>query len=156
MDRLSRFQERDVDTVTWLRRRLCPPIHRLTSPVGGFAQCIMATEEYVGCVEREIDHLATDLLTMGFRREPISALKLHPDGRMSAGSWVKRRSALAEKQLHVTLFRQGADAVEIYAHLEDSWIRHPIRHYRATAWDTATGVRLMRRQLSNHGISFEQ
>ena len=154
MGPLRSVTERDIDMITWLRRQLCPTIHRLTNPVGGFAECIMATEEYVGTVERKMDDFAGDLHMMGFSREPISALKYHPDGRVSVGSWVLRHSILAKKQLHVTLFRRGSSAIEVYAHLEDSWIRHPISHYRAHAWDTATGVRLMRRQLANHGIAF--
>ncbi len=142
----------DVDWFTRIRRIVCPPLHRLSRPLGGYAECIMDPDEYVGSVDRELSVFVTELRAMGFRREPISSLKRHEDGRFSVGSWVKRPSPLADKQLHVTLFRNRTASIDIFAHHEDSWISHPIRHYRATGWDTTTGVAKMRRLLTHHGI----
>ena len=142
-----------ADFPTRVRRRVCPSLHRIAQPIGGFAQCVMVTDEFVGIVDRELQRFTSDLESLGFRREPVSALKLHRDGRKSVGSWVKRSSVLAEKQLHVTLFARNATSIEVFAHWEYSWIRHPLRHYRASGWDTQTGVEMMRELLSSCGIS---
>lgn len=147
-------REHDIDTLTKVRRRVCPTLHRLKQPLGGFAQCIMDSAEYVGTIEQELAQFRTDLRSMGFNREPISSLKFHDDGRASAGSWVKRPSTLAEKQLHVTLFYCESHAIDVFAHWEYSWITHPYKHYRAADWETGTGVRMMRALLAEHGIEY--
>lgn len=143
-----------LDRLTALRRRACPVLHELAQRFGGYVQCTMHPSEYVGTVERSLDRFRSDLRSMGFRPEPIAALKCHQDGRKSAGSWVHRRSPFAKKQLHVTLFYGSDRSVDTYAHWEDSWIRHPIKHYRAGGWDTAAGVETMRALLHTHDISF--
>ncbi|GAB3672806.1 hypothetical protein [Halopiger thermotolerans] len=143
-----------VDRLTALRRRVCPVLHEIAGRFGGYVQCTMHSAEYVGTVERTLDRYRTDLREMGFRPEPIAALKCHRDGRKSAGSWVFRRSLFADEQLHVTLFRAGTNAIETYAHWEYSWIRHPIDHYRVLVWDTVRGVETMRSLLRTHGIPF--
>ncbi|WP_255170481.1 hypothetical protein [Natrononativus amylolyticus] len=143
-----------VDWVTKARRRVLPTVHRIKAPLGGFAQCTMHPSEYVGTVQRELTEFRPDLEAMEFAPEPIASLKVHSDGRASAGSWVRRRSALADWQLHVTLFQDGRDAVEVFAHREYSWLRHPYKHYTAEGWDTTGGVERMRSLLSDHGVSF--
>ena len=129
-------------------------MHRIKEPFGGFAQCTLDPAEYVGRVDRPLDRFREDLRRAGFEPEPIASLKRHGDGRLSAGSWVRRRSPLAEKQLHVTLLRpdDGADAVDVYAHTEYSWIRHPCKHYTSAGWDAEAGVRELREALEAHGL----
>lgn len=141
------------DVLTQVRRTVCPPLDRLATPIGGYAQCVMDADEYVGAIEREVDSFAAELRSMGFRREPVSALKRHEDGRLSAGSWVRRSGLLADGQLHVTIFRGSRRTVDVFAHWEYSWITHPIKHYRATGWDTEQGVRMMRALLEGRGIT---
>jgi len=91
---------------------------------------------------------------MAFSPEPIASLKIREDGRPSAGSWVRRRSPMADWQLHVTLYQDGRDAVEVFAHREYSWLRHPYKHYVGEGWDMNAGVTRMRSLLEDHGVAF--
>ncbi|MCU4972661.1 hypothetical protein OB955_07905 [Halobacteria archaeon AArc-m2/3/4] len=143
-----------LDWTTRVRRRVLPTLHRIKEPLGGFAQCTMHPSEYVGTVQRELGEFRPDLEAMKFAPEPIASLKVHEDGRQSAGSWVRRQSPLATWQLHVTLFQDGRDAVEVFAHREHSWLRHPYKHYTSEGWDTTGGVERMRSLLSDHGVAF--
>ncbi|WP_408959387.1 hypothetical protein [Natrinema sp. 74] len=142
-----------IDLTTRVRRRLLPVLHRVKEPLGGYAVCRQHPAEYVGIVERDLSAVRSTLEEMGFEPEPIASLKVHDDGRLSAGSWVRRESALAQRQLHVALFRTD-DGVEVFAHREYSWLRHPYKHYTQEGWDTAGGVERMRSLLSEHGIPF--
>ncbi len=144
----------NVDWLTRVRRRVLPTVHRIKEPFGGFAQCTMDPSEYVGTVGRELSEFRTDLQAMEFSPEPIASLKVHGDGRLSAGSWVRRQSPLAKWQLHVTLFQDGRDAIDVFAHREHSWLRHPYKHYTSEGWDTTSGVERMRSLLSDHGVAF--
>lgn len=143
-----------LDWMTRVRRRVLPTIHRIKEPFGGFAQCTMHPSEYVGTVQRELEAFRPDLEAMAFSPEPIASLKVHNDGRQSVGSWVRRQSPLADWQLHVTLFRDGRDTLEVFAHREYSWLRHPYKHYTAQGWDTSGGVERMRSLLTEHDVSF--
>ena len=144
----------DLDLTTRLRRRVLPTVHRIKEPFGGFAQCTQHPSEYVGTVERSIREFRPALESMQFTPEPVASLKVHRDGRLSAGSWVRRQSTMADWQLHVTLYQDGRDAVEVFAHREYSWLRHPYRHYRGEGWDTDGGVSRMRSLLSAHDVAF--
>ena len=89
---------------------------------------------------------------MEFEREPIASLKRRSDGRPSAGSWARRESPLAEKQLHVTLIRDAPGTVELFAHREYSWLTHPYRHYTFDGWAPEAGVEQMRDLLVEHDV----
>ncbi|QCS43569.1 hypothetical protein [Natrinema versiforme] len=143
-----------VDLTTRIRRRVLPALHRIKEPLGGYAICRQHPAEYVGTVKRELDAVRSTLETLAFESEPIASLKVHDDGRLSAGSWVRRESPLARWQLHVTLFQTGEGAVEVFAHREYSWLRHPYKHYTQAGWDIAGGVERMRSLLSAHGVPF--
>jgi len=143
-----------VDAITRLRRRTYPRLHRLAERFGGYVACPIHPAEYVGTVDRTLPAFGAELRRMAFHPEPIAALKYHRDGRQSAGSWVRRSSLLAAKQLHVTVFVSEGRGVDTYAHWEDSWLRHPIKHYRAHGWDTSGGVDRMRSLLTQHRVPF--
>ena len=85
-----------IDWVTRLRRRVLPTLHRIKEPLGGFAQCTMHPSEYVGTVRQDLEGFRSALRAMGFVPEPIASLKVHRDGRPSAGSWVRRPSLSAD------------------------------------------------------------
>ncbi|SEW03171.1 hypothetical protein [Natrinema salifodinae] len=143
-----------IDLTTHVRRRILPALHRIKEPLGGYAICRQHPKEYVGTVKRDLGAVRDALADLAFEPEPIASLKVHDDGRLSAGSWVRRPSALATWQLHVTLFRRGEGTVELFAHREYSWLRHPYKHYTREGWDTESGVERMRSLLSAHGIPF--
>ena len=144
----------ELDLATKVRRRVLPTVHRIKAPLGGFAQCTQHPSEHVGTVQRSLREFRTDLETMAFAPEPVASLKVHRDGRLSAGSWVRRHSPLSEWQLHTTVFLDGHDTVEVFAHREYSWLRHPYKHYCGEGWDTAGGVERMRTLLTDHGVAF--
>ena len=143
-----------IDLTTRIRRRLLPVLHRVKAPFGGYAICRQHPAEYVGAVKRTLDSVRSLLAELAFESEPIAALKVHDDGRLSAGSWVRRESRLSTWQLHVTLFRSGEGTIEVFAHREHSWLRHPYKHYTQAGWDIEGGVDRMRSLLSDHGVPF--
>ncbi|MFD1563748.1 hypothetical protein ACFR99_09330 [Haloarchaeobius amylolyticus] len=143
-----------IDLTTRVRRRILPVLHRLKAPLGGYAICRQHPAEYVGTLKRTLETVRSLLEDLAFELEPIASLKIHDDGRRSAGSWVRRESPLSRWQLHVTLFRTGAGAVEVFAHREHSWLRHPYKHYTQDGWDSQGGVDRMRSILSAHGVPF--
>ena len=143
-----------IDLTTRVRRRVLPTLHRIKEPLGGFAQCVQHPDEYVGTVQYGLSEFRSDLEAMSFAPEPVASLKVHRDGRLSAGSWARRPSHLSSWQLHVALFVNGSNAVDVFAHREYSWLRHPYKHYTAEGWDTAGGVDRMRSLLSRHDVTF--
>ncbi len=151
---MSQNDDPALDRLTRLRRRVLPTLHRVKEPLGGFAQCTMHPAEYVGTVRRDLRSFRPDLRAMEFSPEPISSLKVHRDGRLSAGSWVRRPSLSADRQLHVTLFAADPGTIELFAHREFSWLTHPYKHYVSEGWDTAGGVSRMRSLLSEHDVAF--
>jgi len=140
----SQSRSAPIDRVTRLRRRVLPALHRIEEPLGGYAICTLDPAEYVGTLSRSLDAVREMLRGMEFEREPIAALKRRADGRLSAGSWVRRESPLADKQLHVTIVREEPGAVELYAHREYSWLTHPYRHYTFSEWEPEAGVERLR------------
>lgn len=140
------------DAINAVRRSLVPQLHYLVNGTfGGYAVSHTTADEYAltaHCSEAEIEAILEEL---GFSRNPIASVKVRLDGNTSEGSWVWRPSPLSSWQLHVVLHDlEGEDAVDVYAHWECSWIRHPYRHYVARGYDAALGVDLVRRWLEGY------
>jgi hypothetical protein len=140
------------DVVNAVRRRVWPGLHYLfAGTFDGYAVTHTTEDEYamtVHCSEAEIERVLDEEL--GFSRNPVSALKVRLDGNTSEGSWVWRASPLADMQLHVVLHAVDGGTVDVYAHWEYSWIRHPLKHYAAREYDAEKGVRLARAWLADH------
>ncbi|WP_254522451.1 hypothetical protein [Natrinema caseinilyticum] len=153
-DRITADGADAIDLTTRVRRRVLPALHRIKEPLGGYAVCRQHPDEYVGTVKRDLEAARSTLEGLSFEPEPIASLKVHDDGRLSAGSWARRESSMAKWQLHVALFRTGGGAVEVFAHREYSWLRHPYKHYTREGWDVHSGVERMRSLLSDHEIPF--
>ncbi|WP_408957653.1 hypothetical protein [Natrinema sp. 74] len=137
------------DFVNALRRRFLPQTHfLLQGTFGGYAVSHTTADEYaltVHCSEATIEDVLEQL---GFSRNPIAALKVRMDGNTSEGSWVWRPSLFADEQLHIVLHDlENESGVDVYAHWECSWIRHPYKHYVARGYDAEKGVALARRWL---------
>lgn len=85
-------------------------------------------EEYAATVECRIEDLESRLSEYGFRWNPLSMYHRTKFGNRSNGSWVLRRGLFSDRQLHVILIKQGEARVDVYAHNEYNWLRHPIKH----------------------------
>lgn len=105
--------------------------------------------EYAGTIVGPLDAVEGLLWEHGFRRNPLSRLKTR-NGAPEAGSWVFRASPLAERQLHLMLFRSGETGVDVYAHSEQSSVNPFVGggHFRGSAQNVAEGVEEARRRLS--------
>lgn len=134
------------ETLNKTRELVWPLFDRLFRTMSGTYALTQSTEdEYVGTVLERQETLEQRLPRMGFQRTPMSSLKIRFDGNISDGSWVYRSSLFADKQLHVVLHElQDSDGVDVYAHVEDNWIRHPLGHLRRSNYDAQQGVRSVR------------
>ncbi len=148
------------DAINAFRRSVIPQLHyALSGTFGVYAVSHTTAEEYVitaHCTEAELEDALTDL---GFQRNPIAAVKVRMDGNTAEGSWVYRGSPLASKQLHVILheLEERERCVDVYAHWECSWIRHPYKHYTKQGYDAEYGVELARSALEAYdGDAFEE
>ncbi|MEF8885674.1 MAG: hypothetical protein V5A44_11205 [Haloarculaceae archaeon] len=96
-----------------------------------------------------LDDVERLLWRNGFVRNPFSRVKTLDD-RPEAGSWVYRTSPLAERQVHLMLFRTGPGTVAVYAHEEPSSV-HPFvvpTHFDGGDQDVAAGVAFARDAIS--------
>ena len=128
--------------LTPLRRSVLPPIDSIKERLfGGFAISHSTEDEYAMTVYCSEGEFADVIEELGFSRSLFSALKVRFDGNVEDGSWVRRGSLLADDQLHlVTHQREDTEAIDVYAHAEDSKITHPVKHYRTVNYDAEAGV----------------
>ncbi|ADD04662.1 uncharacterized protein Nmag_1078 [Natrialba magadii ATCC 43099] len=153
------------DFVNAVRRSFIPQIHYLLQgSFDGYAISHTSADEYALTAHCSEETLEEILSSLGFSRNPIAALKVRTDGNTSEGSWVWRPSPLSSYQVHIVLHELENEAgVDVYAHWECSWIRHPYKHYATHGYDAEKGVTLARRWLTNYageelegrGIEFE-
>ena len=141
------------DVVNAVRRSFLPQVHYLLrGTFGGYAVSHTTADEYALTAHCSEARLEAILVELGFSRNPIASLKVRLDGNVSEGSWVWRPSPLADHQLHIVLHElEDETGVDVYAHWEYSWIRHPYTHYVARGYDAALGVELARRWLTSYG-----
>lgn len=137
-----------------LRAWTLPWLHRWLSTVGAYAEGEVRRSSYALTADLGVEALERRLHAAGFVRNPLAALKRRPNGH-EVGSWVRRRSLFADRQLHVVLFPGPApDETDVYAHEEPSWITHPIHHYRRRGLDVEAGVSRTRERFREAGIPF--
>ncbi|MFP8951779.1 hypothetical protein ACLI4Z_02230 [Natrialbaceae archaeon A-arb3/5] len=140
------------DFVNAVRRSFLPQVHYLLKgSFDGYAISHTTAEEYALTAHCDEETIESVLDEIGFSRNPIASLKVRTDGNTSEGSWVWRSSPLSSHQLHIVLHElEDAEGVDVYAHWECSWIRHPYKHYVARGYDAEKGVELARRWLTNY------
>lgn len=128
------------------RELVWPLCHRVLKTVSDAYAVTQTTEdEYVATARETQESLEARLSELGFERTPIASLKVRFDGNVSDGSWVYRDSKLADRQLHVVLHELADQhGVDVYAHVEDSWIRHPLAHLRKKSYSAHGGVSSVR------------
>lgn len=137
-----------------IRQAVGPWINRLARALGQSSDHIRPTE-YVGTVHISLDDLESHLRASGFTWAPFSLYHRTPMGTNTDGSWTYRPSLLADRQLHVVLFTQSAKRIDIYAHDEYNWVRHPIKHAKRSDIRRKEGAAQLRRWLDAQGLHYD-
>ncbi len=143
-----------------VRQGVASLLHFPLSTVGLYAERETPRDQYACTLREPYPIVEARLHRLGFVRNLVSSLKhraYDTPPETTVASWVRYPDgALAsEYQLHLGLFI-GPDrsTTDVYAHWEPSWIRHPIRHYRANEVDAETGVSRTRDLLERAGIEY--
>ena len=143
-----------------LRQGVASLLHAPLSLVGLYAERQTPREQYAFTLREPYPIVEARLHRLGFVRNLISSLKYRAYAtppETTVASWVRYpEGALAsDHQLHLALY-VGPDCAttDVYAHWEPSWIRHPIRHYRATDVDAQGGVERTRSLFEGAGIEY--
>lgn len=78
-----------------------------------------------------------------------------PETTVASWAWYPKGALASDDQLHLSLYA-GPDrsTTDVYAHWEPSWIRHPIRHYRAMDVNAERGIRRARSLFEEAGIEY--
>ena len=134
-----------------IRQSLGPRIDAAVRTVSD-ARCRVRSSEYVGTVTLDIADFEGRLYEAGFSWDPVSLYHRTPSGTEPNGSWVYRPSVLADRQLHVVLFAQARDRIDLYAHDEYSWVRHPVKHAKRERIHREAGAAEMRRVLDRMDV----
>ena len=144
-----------------VRRAFLPPLDRVLSRVGGYAETTAPEEEYVATVDAPIDELQQALFDGGFRQYPLASLATTDDGRSETASWARHRRVWSTRQLHVRVFdshpqRRHSGAYELMAHKElTAHLPHTAyRHYRGIGLDREKGVKQTREWLETTDLKY--
>lgn len=136
-----------------LRRRVGPAIDRVAKRVGQ-PEYRVWPKGYAATVSVSIDELEEKLHDEGFSWNPLSLYHYTPVGNGSDGSWTYRSSRLADRQLHVVLFERSRDRTDVYAHIEYSWLSHPLKHAKQEDIHRSDGAKTMRRLLESWDVEY--
>lgn len=131
-----------------VRQRLGPLFTRFAQRLGQPEYRLRDTE-YVGTVGRPLDEFTETLRERGFEWDPLAWYHRPPVGSEPDGSWTYRRSPLADRQLHVILIAHSPEYVDVFAHEEYNWLRHPIKHLRQVGIEREAGSREVRRWIES-------
>ena len=130
-------------------------IDRLAGAVGQ-PQYRLRHAEYVGTVDRPMADLEAELRAGGLSWDPLSWYHQPPVGSTPDGSWAYRAGPFADRQLHVVLCARSRGSVDVYAHDEPNWLRHPRRHLDGSDIRRERGAAEMRRWLDARGLEYER
>lgn len=137
-----------------VRQRLGPWITRLARTLGQPEYQLRGTE-YVGTVQKPLDELTETLKEHGFDWDPLAWYHQPPVGSKPDGSWTYRRGLLADRQLHAFLIAHSPEYIDVFAHEEYNWLRHPIKHLRQVGINRNAGSDEMRRWIERHGMEVD-
>lgn len=135
---------------TWLG----PVITRLGRTFGQPEYRLRDTE-YVGTVQQPLDEFTETLQKHGFEWDPVAWYHQPSVGSEPNGSWAYRRTLLADRQIHVILIAHSPAYIDVFAHEEYNWLRHPIKHLRQVNIKRKAGRRKMRQWIESHGIEID-
>lgn len=156
----------------WERVRvwLWPKLHWLAQAFGAYTVGTTGEEQFVGTVDYEEEEFEEVLAhELDFEWNAIACLKSN-DGEWSKGTWSERDASderywdgdphpnwpdlLTDYQLHVTLF-EGETGIDVYAHFEKSYWRHPFGHLKGHGLSPEMGVEMMQEILDEHDIDYD-
>lgn len=131
----------------WIGPRLTRLAHTLGQP-----EYQLRDTEYVGTVRKPLDELTKTLQDEGFEWDPLAWYHQPPVGSTPDGSWTYRESLLADRQLHTILIAHSPGYIDVFAHEEYNWLRHPVKHLRQVGIKREAGSSWMRQWLEQHNI----
>lgn len=129
-----------------LRQYAASLLHLPLSTIGLYAERKMPRDQYALTIREPYPLVEAQLHRLGFIRNLVASLKRRvydtpPETSVASWAWYPDGALASDSQLHLALF-VGPDrtTTDVYAHWEPSWIRHPIRHYRANDVDAEKGI----------------
>ena len=143
-----------------VRQTVASLLHLPLSAVGLYAERETPRDQYALTLREPYPAVEARLHRLGFVRNLVSSLKFRdyatpPETSVASWALYPEGALGSDSQLHLALF-VGPDrsTTDVYAHWEPSWIRHPIRHYRATDVDAEEGVERTRALFEREGIEY--
>lgn len=134
-----------------VRQAIGPWLTRLARTLGQPEYQLRDTE-YVGTVHRPLDEVTETLRSAGFEWDPLAWYHQPPVGADPDGSWTYRPSPLADRQIHVILIGHARGYVDVFAHEEYNWLRHPVKHLRQVGIERERGSTEVRAWFDAYGI----
>jgi len=147
-------QSFEPDVPYHLRQLVGPWLTRIAQALGE-PEYQLLRAGYVGTVDCPIDNLAEELRADGFSWGPVSLYLRLLVGTDPNGSGTFRPSLFADRQLHVILAARAPECIDVFAHWEYNWLRHPVKHARQLRIDRETGAATMTEWLADQDIAFE-
>ncbi|MDG5776780.1 hypothetical protein VB773_18730 [Haloarculaceae archaeon H-GB2-1] len=142
-------------TIPYLLRKVIGPWLTLLARAVGQPEYRLYHSEYVGTVEMPLDEFISTLQEGGFRWGPVSWYHQPPVGSDPDGSWTYRPTPLSDRQLHVVLCVNAPERIDVYAHEEYNWMRHPVKHARQVGIERERGASELQRWLEKEGIDHD-
>ncbi len=137
-----------------VRQRLGPWITRLARALGQ-PEYRLHEAGYVGTVQQPLNEFTAVLQEHGFDWDPLAWYHQPPVGSEPNGSWTYRPTVLADRQIHVILVAHSPKYIDVFAHEEYNWLRHPIKHFRQVGIDRNVGSSKIGRWLESHGVEVD-
>ena len=144
----------DPDISYRMRQRLGPWITRVGRTLGE-PEYQLRESEYVGTIGQPLDEFTEILQEHGFDWDPLAWYHQSPTGSDPNGSWTYRRSLLADRQLHVILIARTPEKIDVFAHEEYNWLRHPISHLRQVGIEREAGSNETQQWIERRGIEID-
>lgn len=142
------------------RQTIASILHLPLSVVGLYAERKTPRDQYALTVRAPNGEFEATLHRLGFVRNFVSSLKRReyaapPEVSVASWVWYPDNALCSTHQLHVALYvGPNEETTDVYAHWEPSWIRHPIRHYRARDVDNSKGVQRIREILTDADVEY--
>ncbi|TKX43775.1 hypothetical protein EXE41_14950 [Halorubrum sp. SD690R] len=143
-----------------VRQSVASLLHAPLSLVGLYAERETPREQYAFTLREPFPLVEAQLHRLGFVRNLVSSLKYRdyetpPETTVASWAWYPEGALASDDQPHLALY-VGPDrsTTDVYAHWEPSWIRHPVRHYRATEVDAQRGIERVRSLFEEAGIEY--